>query len=792
VQLSLIFIACFFPFQSFGQGDEFTISIQEIQFWNLGIFFGIILFSLFVAVIQYFVSQDKAYLFYSIFVLFNCLYFLHYYEYYGNVKVFFSYIFDDLGPDLRIAFLLLGYVFYNYFAIHFLKSMDLDASTELLLKRFAWTIVGVLSIYLFFYHLGWKDEVGTFHKYKRIHDFAILSSAILGIIALYKVYQVKNTLSRILTFGAALYFVGSFFGFILTVSADFASPVLQKYPLLPTQIGFLCEVIFFSIGLAYRTLLFQKEKGAANEKYIQKLQENLQLELERKDALKYKEINELKSRLYTNITHEFRTPLTVIMGMAEQLEENPKTNLENRLQTIQRNSGQLLELVNQLLELNRLEEGSVQPKYLQGQIIQYLKYLTESYQSFAWSKQRSLSFYSEIADDFLMDYDGEKLQRIIINLLSNAIKFTPELGQIKVLVKKDLNQNSLIIKVKDTGQGIPEEALPFIFERFYQVESSSSQNIQGTGIGLALVKEMTELLDGKILCKSIVGKGTTFELLFPIKNNAPLESTKIELQNPILTVPKNENEGEDPIDLESEKPILLIVEDNDDVADYLKSCLTPHYQFILAKNGKIGLEEALETIPDIIVSDVMMPEMDGFELCKKLKNDPRTNHVPVILLTAKSTTEDKLEGLSKGADAYLQKPFNKEELLIRLQQLILLRKNILEKNNLQIEEKPQDEFLQKIQKIVLENIEDTNFDVPRLVAEMEMSRTQIHRKIKALTDQSTTQFVRIIRLKEAKKMLISTSLNVSEVAYKIGYKNSTNFSTHFKAHFGYPPSQVHK
>ena len=769
-----------------------AISILESPFWNLGLFFGTALFSLLVALIRYIVSKDRAYLFYSMFVIFNLFYFLHYYEYYGGIQVLFSFIFETLAPDIRIAFLLLGYVFYNYFAIEFLKLNEVNPPLAMTLRRCAWLIIGVIVIHLMFFHAGWNPTDGDFSKYRRLHDFTIISAAVIEIYAIFKVYQAKSTLSKILVLGATLFFFGSFFGFILTVSTDFVSPLLQSYPLLPTQIGFLCEVLFFSIGLAYRTFLFEKEKDLANEKYIQKLQENLQLELERKDALKYKEINELKSRLYTNITHEFRTPLTVIMGMAEPMEANPKIKLANRLQTIQRNSGQLLELVNQLLELNRLIEGSVKPKYLQGQIIQYLKYLTESYQSFAWSKQKSLSFYSEMEDDFLMDYDGEKLQRIVINLLSNAIKFTPELGQIKVSVKKDIDRNSLIIRVKDTGEGIAEEALPHIFERFYQVDNSSTRSVKGTGIGLALVKEVTGLLAGNISCKSIVGKGTTFELSFPINNNAPLESSKFEIKNPILIASANEVTEEEPVNLEGDKPILLIVEDNDDVAEYLKSCLTPHYQFLLAKNGKSGLDEALEKIPDIIISDVMMPEMDGFELCEKLKNDPRTNHIPIILLTAKSTTKDRLEGLSKGADAYLGKPFDKDELLIRMQQLILLRENILEKNNLEVEDKPEDEFLQKIHLIVLENIEDADFDVSRLVAEMEMSRTQIHRKIKALTNQSTTQFVRTIRMQEAKKMLVSTSFNVSEVAYKVGYKNPTNFSTHFKTHFGFSPSQSGK
>lgn len=787
MQFLILIALLILPSSLFGQMNEEGISILKSPFWNLGLFFGTTLFSLLVALIRYFVSKDKAYFFYSIFIFFNLLYFLHYYEYYSEVEVLFNFIYSELAPDIRIAFLLMGYVCYNYFAIEFLKLNETDQQLALVLKRCAWLILLVMGIHLVFFHLGWNPMNGDFAKYKKLHDFTIISAALIEVFAIFKVSRHKSRLSKILIIGALLFFVGSFFGFILTVTTDFVSPLLQSFPLLPTQIGFLCEIVFFSIGLAYRASIFEKEKDIANEKYIQKLQENLLLELERKDALKYKEINALKSRLYTNLTHEFRTPLTVIMGMAEGLRENPKKEVESKGGIIQRNSVQLLDLVNQLLELNQLEEGAMKPAYEQGFIIQYLKYLTESYQSYAWSRQRSLSFHTELNDNFLMDFDPEKMQRILINLISNAIKFTPQLGQIKVTVKKDQDRNVLIIKVIDTGKGISKDALPFIFDRFYQVDNSSTRDIQGTGIGLALVKELTELLSGTISCHSVLGKGTTFELSFPIKNIAKRTSIHFEVLIP-STVSLHHEEKEEG-DLNGEKPILLIVEDNDDVAVYLKSCLEPHYHFLMAKNGKIGLEKALEKIPDIIISDVMMPEMDGFELCQHLKNDARTNHIPIILLTAKSTLEDKLTGLSKGADAYLEKPFNKEELLIRLRQLIQIRKNILERNNLEVEDKPQDEFLLKIHQIVLEHLEDASFDVSRLVEKMNMSRTQLHRKIKALTDLSTTQFVRIIRLQEAKKMLKSNTLNVSEVAYKVGYKNPTNFSTHFKAYFGVSPSR---
>ncbi len=751
-----------------------------------------------VSLAQYVLSRDKAYLFYFIFLVLNLLYFIHYAEFYGEANIFFNRFFPSFteSANPRIAFLLLGYVMYYYFAIEFLKLHTNNPKLAQQIKKLAWILLAVLGVYTFCYQvLGWSADNETYDKYKRVHDFTILSASIIGVIGIYIVARTKTALSNILILGASFYFVGSFIGFIATVYYQQLNSFFYKYPLLPTQLGFFFEILFFSIGLAYRAYLFEKEKDETNEKYIQQLQENQELELGQKEALKYKEINEFKSRLYTNITHEFRTPLTVIMGMTEQLQNEPKKNIQPKLETIERNSKQLLDLVIQLLDLSRLEEGSLKPKYVQGEIINFLSYITESYQSFALSKKRTLSFYSEVESDFLIDYDAEKMQRILINLLSNALKFTPEQGHIHVVVKKD--KKDLLVIVKDNGQGIPKEALPLIFDRFYQVDDSMN-GAGGTGIGLALVMELTQLLDGKIDVESEVDKGTIFKLKFPIRNNAELEKTDApQIEEHLIPSKANEpsiipNSTTTQEVFGDEKPILLIIEDNIDVAEYLESCLSPNYKFIFARNGERGIEEAIENIPDIIISDVMMPNKNGFEVCETLKTDSRTNHIPIILLTAKTTKEDRLEGLSHGADAYLSKPFNKQELLIRLDKLVELRKNILEKNDLKEAEKPQDEFLQKVYNVVLENIEDEDFDVPRLCKKLEISRSQLHRKITALTNHSTTKFVRIIRLQEANRLLKTGDFNISEVAYKVGYKNPGNFSTHFKSHFEISPSETRK
>lgn len=798
LRLKIICLAIILPCLAYSQAEPVPLDFFQSFSWYIGIFFGVILFNIVVSLAQYILSKDKAYLFYFAFLVLNLLYFIHYAEFYGEANIFFNRFFPSFteSANPRIAFLLLGYVMYYYFAIEFLKLHTSNPKLTQQLKRLAWTLMVVLGIYTFCYQiLGWSMADETYKKYKRVHDFTILSASIIGVIGIYIVARTRTKLANVLILGASFYFIGSFIGFIATVYYEQLNSFFYKYPLLPTQLGFFFEILLFSIGLAYRAYLYEKEKDETNEKYIQQLQENQELELGQKEALKYKEINEFKSRLYTNITHEFRTPLTVIMGMTEQLQNEPKKNIQPKLETIERNSKQLLDLVIQLLDLSRLEEGSLKPKYAQGEIINFLSYITESYQSFALSKKRTLSFYSEVESDFLMDYDAEKMQRILINLLSNALKFTPEQGQIHVIVKKD--KKDLLVIVKDNGQGIPKEALPLVFDRFYQVDDSMN-GAGGTGIGLALVMELTQLLDGKIDVESEVDKGTIFKLKFPIRNNAELEKTDTpQIEEHLFPSKANEpsiipNSTTTQEVFGDEKPILLIIEDNIDVAEYLESCLSPNYKFIFARNGERGIEEAIENIPDIIISDVMMPNKNGFEVCETLKTDNRTNHIPIILLTAKTTKEDRLEGLSHGADAYLSKPFNKQELLIRLDKLVELRKNILEKNNLKEAEKPQDEFLQKVYNVVLENIEDDSFNVPHLCKALVISRAQLHRKITALTNHSTTQFVRIIRLQEAYRLLKIGDYNVSEVAYKVGYKSAANFSTHFKKHFGFSPSETSK
>ena len=524
------------------------------------------------------------------------------------------------------------------------------------------------------------------------------------------------------------------------------------------------------------------------------------------ESRRLKEINQLKNSLFTNITHEFRTPLTVIKGMTGSIKSNMENqqadNIEISLDMIDRNSDSLLHLVNEMLDLAKIESGNMELQLVQANVIPFLKYISESFSSLAEENQISLTIFSEI-DSLMMDFDGNKLTSVISNLLSNAIKFTPEFGKIVVHINQiEEKQNSfLFVKIKDDGIGISREDLPNIFNRFYQTDASTIRKSGGTGIGLALTKELVELMKGTIEVKSSIDEGSEFSFMIPVTRNAVIsehvELTKVPQTN-ILNISAAHPEPSPGLD--SGLPVVLIIEDNMDVVHYLNTCLKNKYETVHAINGSVGIEVALEKIPDIIISDVMMPEKDGFEVCETLKSDERTDHIPIIILTAKVTFEDRLKGLSHGADAYLAKPFNKEELLTRLDQLVSNRKKLIRK--IQKEgvhallkkrtKNPKLQFLQKVEKLIHEDITNSEFGSVDLAKKLLISDSQLYRKIKAITGRSTAVFIRSIRLQYAKELLSIKDKTVSEVAYEVGFNDPSWFSRAFKDEFGFAPSKSSK
>ncbi len=547
----------------------------------------------------------------------------------------------------------------------------------------------------------------------------------------------------------------------------------------------------------------------------------LRRRLAEKEAHRLQELDTFKSRLFTNITHEFRTPLTVILGTAEQLKMDVEAEKQDRkngkLNLIARSGERLLRLVNQILDLAKIENNSLQFNYVQGDVLPYLRYLTESLQSMANFQEVQLRAES-LDPEIVMDYDPERLLQIVHNLLSNAIKFTPSGGTVTLraalVAQMDSpfkSSTSLKITVEDTGIGMAPEDLPLIFDRFYQVKHLDQAPINGTGIGLALTKELVQRMGGNITVQSELSKGTTFTAMWPITNQAPMILGEADSSKSVQVAAGHSSslsDGTAPIATDTELPSLLIIEDNPDVVEYLATCLQEKYQIDFAFNGKQGIEKALETVPDLIISDVMMPEKDGFEVCESLKNDLRTSHIPILLLTAKIEVESRIVGLQSGADAYLAKPFNQQELLLTMRNMLFLRKTLqaryskqqltqyreetehsAQTQNAQIFEM-EDAFVQKLRQHIEDNLTQSELSVEELSRKMTMSYQTLHRKITALTNLSPVQFIRLIRLSKARTLLQTTQLPISEIAFEVGFNDAKYFSRVFTEEFDQTPSSM--
>lgn len=524
-----------------------------------------------------------------------------------------------------------------------------------------------------------------------------------------------------------------------------------------------------------------------------------QVGMEKRETERLKELNDAKSRFYTNITHEFRTPLTVIMGMTDLIRDDPGRWLAPGAEKIQKNASVLLNHINQLLDLAKLESGMMPVKMICADIISYIRYIIGLYETNAQNKAIELEYRPGI-EDTMMDFDPDKLTMIVSNLLLNAIKFTPEGGKVLVTTRIQGN-NKFTILVRDTGPGIPKEKINRIFDRFYRVEEGPNSYHPGTGLGLSLVKELVKLLGGEIDVESDKGKGSAFNITLPITRQQPHTSLKeYDLcQEPVshdyLIQQAAFLPGSEQID--DSKPLLLVVEDNMDVNQYLHSLLERDYHILFATDGTEGLEKALQHIPDIILSDIMMKGMDGISMLDRLKNDLRTSHIPIIMLTAKADIRSRIEGLERGADAYITKPFRQDELRTQMVSLLESRKALKERyshmHDLDLfnDEKfiHEDGFMDKIRQITLNHLQDESFGIKTLCEEIAMSRTQLYRKFKSLSENTVSDYLRTIRLNQAKEMLLQTDHSVSEVAYLTGFKNISHFSRVFKMEFDINPSK---
>ncbi|WP_051398350.1 ATP-binding protein [Runella limosa] len=527
---------------------------------------------------------------------------------------------------------------------------------------------------------------------------------------------------------------------------------------------------------------------------------------EKLEAEKLQELDTLKTRFFTNISHEFRTPLTLLVGPLADLRK--KFPNEDLVQVMQRNVNRLQALINQLLDLSKFDAGELKVETKKGDVSQFFSYIFGSFETLAQNKNLHFNVHQSHRS-LDAQFDADKLEKITTNLLSNAFKFTPSNGRVGAEVEYIPKETTIdvILTVSDNGIGIDAQRLPRIFDRFYQVDDTSHRNYEGTGIGLALVKELVEILKGRISVKSEVNKGTTFRVEFalmasPADMTAAEATFEISHTDTSISLLLTEAAQEQNLVPADDQPVLLIVEDNPDLRLYLRKIFETQYQIIEANDGQQGLEIALQNVPDMVITDLMMPRLDGFGLCERLKTDERTSHIPVVLLTAKATLTDRLEGLGLGADEYLQKPFNKDELVIRVKNLLQQRRLLREKFSLRLATLPNEpavgnevsqqldnQFIQRIRAVIDAHLSESNFDVDGLCKELGISRTNLHRKLKALTGTSATEFIRKIRLQRAAQLVQQNTLTVSEIAYQVGFESLSYFSKSFQEEFGMSPSE---
>jgi signal transduction histidine kinase/ligand-binding sensor domain-containing protein/DNA-binding response OmpR family regulator len=586
----------------------------------------------------------------------------------------------------------------------------------------------------------------------------------------------------------------------------------------------LSWILLRTYRLKYQQIKLQKLVNERTEEIeTQKIKIIEQRNREQEMAEKLHEADQMKLRFFTNISHEFRTPLTLILGPVEKLisELASHPGFTEQALVIQRNTLRLMNLINQFLDLSRLDAGVVKLNISKGDLFNYIHGIVDAYQFVSHQKNIEYNFISA-SDSHICYFDADKIEKILYNLLSNAFKFTPPGGRIDVKVEllnkepgNEKEPDTLKITVSDTGKGIPEELLSRIFERFYQVDSKRYNESLGTGIGLALTQDLVSIYRGQIHVESMPGKGSSFIVTLPINQGSFSEE---ELSSDIPDVDKmkhqviaSEDHYYNPTVFEDTEPALagkddsgpdsreqstiLIVDDDQDIRLYIHNQLGGKYHIFEAPNGLRGLEKALKYLPGLVICDVMMPGMDGYELCARLKTDIRTCHIPVIILTAKATTKDQLESIETGADVYISKPFDIQLLEKHVHQLLTTREQLKMRYQRELTIRPSDivvestdeSLMNRIIKVMSENISNPDFGVEELGREVGISRTHLYRKLKQLTNLTAIEFVRNMRLQRASQLFKQNKLYVAEVAYMSGFKELSYFRKIFKELYGISP-----
>lgn len=521
----------------------------------------------------------------------------------------------------------------------------------------------------------------------------------------------------------------------------------------------------------------------------------------RKNRLLYfkgQEVEKTKSHFFANITHEFRTPLTLILGPIEVLKTKiTSSEGAGQLNVMEKNANRLLDLINQLLDISKIESGNMKLQTEEVDITLIIKRVCGLFESSAERKKITLSIEPGLTNT-ISYLDADKIEKVFVNLISNALKFTHEGGTISItLTEKNGSDgpgsSDIEVKVKDDGEGIPEGDLEHIFDQYFQSDHPEGGEYAGTGIGLALTKELVELHLGTISVLSEPGHGTEFTVTLPAGGEVTPQykfRKKTPNELPVDSTGLPEKSGQ--------KPLLLLIEDNEDVRDYVRNIMASDYKIELAINGLLGVEKALEIIPDLVISDVMMPGMNGYQVCERLKSDEKTSHIPLILLTAKAAVEDRIEGLEHKADDYIVKPFVPKELQVRSSNLIENRLRMREKFSKEFVFKPgeievssvEDKFLEKLKNELEKNLDNDQLGVEDIAGSMSMSRSQLLRKLKALTNLTPNEFIRNYRLVRARELILNDAGSTAEIAFDVGFSSPSYFTRCFREYFGIPPSEM--
>ena len=744
----------------FNKYDLFQSTTYLFSSWQDWLFLGFLLTMILLNFLFFYSTRFNAYLFHGLFILGLSAFLLDPYQLTLNLPLVKEYPFMVQFVDLTGVGI--ADIAYFQFVRSFLNLKVILPFWDKVLQRIVHLKIIFWPLAIAFYYITLNEPLTD----QVVLVFLVLEYFVMVYFLIFKLIQKEK---------AALYLIiGS--SFIVLLLLDDILSVVNSVAISKTlsQIGIMGEIIAFSFGLSYRFKILRGEE---------------------ENAIKIKELSDFKSQLLTNITHEFRTPLTIIQGVSELFQDS----LENKIQpkdikegydAIERNSRSLLNLVNQMLDLAKLESKTTQLELTQKDLIYVIQNAVNSLSSGA--KKKNISLVFETGIPFLeMELDEQKMHTILTNLISNAIKFTPEYGNIKVNLNTKQIEGKIIdsIQISDTGKGISKEDLPNIFNRFFQPKSKT-ETTAGTGIGLSLVEELIALMKGSINVSSKLGKGTIFTIDLPRETSSSINPNSIQKESKIGTVKED-----DPFELIDQKPVLLIVEDNHDIVNYLDQLLRDEYKLEKAYDGLEGLEKANSLIPDLIISDLMMPKMNGIKLCEKLKSNEKTNHIPIIILTAKTAFDQKMEGLNTGADAYLTKPFRKEELFVRLKKLnetrIILQKKFSQFSLIDSpkELKRENSFLHKIHSVIEANMNNSQFNVEELANQMHMSRMQLHRKLKAVSDRTSSNYIRSYRLHKSKPQLSDLNLTISEVAWAVGFIDVNYYSKSFHKEFGKTPSE---